>query len=62
MTWAMHYLEEYNAAVVESQPQVALVIVTTWSPPPPISYKLNVNGATFSAQKAMGIGVVVRDD
>ena len=32
-----------------------------WSPPKYLFYKINVDGAVFSSQKAAGIGVVVRD-
>ena len=33
-----------------------------WSPPRGDCFKVNVDGATFSKQKATGLGVVIRDD
>ena len=33
-----------------------------WSPPCGDCFKVNVDGATFSKQKATGLGVVIRDD
>ena len=35
--------------------------VEHWIPPPPQHYKINVDGAVFGAQKAAGIGILVRD-
>ena len=32
------------------------------TPPPVTNFKVNVDGAIFSEQRAVGIGVVVRDD
>ena len=33
-----------------------------WSPPPPpLQYKINVDGAVFGPQKSVGVGVVIRD-
>ena len=34
---------------------------TSWMPPLPTRYKINVDGAVFAAQKLVGIGVIVRD-
>ena len=33
-----------------------------WSPPPPARYKINLDGLVFKAQKAVGIGVLIRDE
>ncbi|XP_023897130.1 uncharacterized protein LOC112009010 [Quercus suber] len=35
--------------------------VVGWSPPPSMRYKVNVDGAVFSAQKCAGVGVMIRD-
>ena len=37
------------------------VQVERWTPPPPDRYKVNVDGAVFKAQKAVGVGVLIRD-
>ena len=37
-------------------------VVASWTPPPVTNFKVNVDGAIFSEQRAVGIGVVVRDD
>lgn len=59
----MRYLEGYNAALGDPQPKVnPSVALQSWSPPPPNSYKVSVDGATFLAQRAVGVGVVVRDE
>ena len=39
----------------ETQPKA------TWLPPPPGSFKVNVDGALFSKTKQSGVGVMVRD-
>ena len=57
---AMDYLQEYQACcmkVEEHRPS----LVENWTPPPPQHYKINVDGAVFGAQKAAGIGILVRD-
>ena len=36
--------------------------VASWSPPQNGHFKINVDGAVFSAQKAVGVGLVIRDD
>ena len=33
-----------------------------WKPPPPGSFKVNVDGALFSRSKQVGVGVMVRDE
>ena len=57
---AMDYLLEYQACcmkVEENRPS----FVEHWIPPPPQHYKINVDGAVFGAQKAAGIGILIRD-
>ena len=34
----------------------------TWTPPPPNSYKINVEGAVFAAHKSAGVGILIRDE
>lgn len=34
---------------------------TSWTPPPPTKYKINVDGAVFAAQKSTSVGVIIRD-
>ncbi|XP_075659550.1 uncharacterized protein LOC142629445 [Castanea sativa] len=58
---AMDYLLEYQNCV-DSPVLPATNMPALWSPPPPMSYKINVDGAVFGAQKSVGVGVVIRDD
>ena len=58
--WTSRYLKEYYAAI-ERPATVPEVQVTRWSPPPLDRYKINVDGAVFKAQKAAGVGVLIRD-
>ena len=37
-------------------------MIECWSPPEGSLYKVNVDGAVFSAQKESGIGVIIRDE
>ena len=37
-------------------------VVASWTPPSVTNFKVNVDGTIFSEQRAVGIGVVVRDD
>ena len=62
LNWALHYLEEYNVAVDDSQPSTTQEAVgVAWTTPLSATFKVNVNGAIFAKQRAVGIGVVVRD-
>ena len=59
---ALQYLEEFYAASDLPSTSSGLVVQgQTWSPPMGNSYKVNVDGATFSKLGAVGIGVIVRD-
>ena len=37
-------------------------MIECWFPPEGSLYKVNVDGAVFSAQKESGIGVIIRDE
>lgn len=56
----MQYLPEYREAN-NGPPKPPLVRVARWVPPPLSRYKVNVDGAVFSAQKAIGVGVLIHD-
>nr|XP_023880683.1 uncharacterized protein LOC111993063 [Quercus suber] len=61
--WATDYLREYNAAAEVKIPRESVPRqVAFWSPPRNGHFKINVDGAVFAAQKAVGVGVVIRDD
>lgn len=63
MKQAMQYLEEYN--VVLEQVKLASVPgpqEVSWCPPTAPQLKVSVAGATFLAQGATGIGVIVGND
>ena len=62
LQWALQYLEEYYAAS-EISPKLSVLAVQgqKWSPPLDPSYKVNVDGATFSELGVVGIGVIVQD-
>lgn len=55
-------MEEYYAASELSPTSSGSAVHgQTWSPPLDLSYKVNVDGATFSELGAVGIRVIVRD-
>lgn len=63
MKRAMQYLEKYNAVLEQEKPaSVPATQELLWCPPIAPKLKVNVDGATFSAQGAAGIGVIARDD
>lgn len=61
--WASDYLREYRAAVVQdsSVPSMPNHSVE-WAPLRDGHFKSNVDGAIFMRQKAVGVGVVIRDN
>ncbi|XP_065632317.1 uncharacterized protein LOC136068724 [Quercus suber] len=61
--WAMNYIMEYNEAVAVSKESTQVAeFADPWRPPQASWYKANIDGAVFSAQKAVGAGVLIRDD
>ena len=40
----------------------SLELPAAWVPPAGSLYKVNVDGAVFSAQKEVGVGVLIQDD
>ena len=63
MNWAAQYIEEYNAASVDTEVQVPQSDKRQgWCPPSSNSFKVNMDGAVFSNQKAVRVGVTIRDD
>ncbi|KAL0011877.1 hypothetical protein SO802_006985, partial [Lithocarpus litseifolius] len=61
--WAMHYLEEYRAAMACMASEDTMVKArSVWVPPPRNVFKVNVDAAVFAQHRAVGIGVIVRDD
>ena len=58
--WTKEYLENYVMANHFTRPYKESV-EATWQPPKPPWYKANMDGAVFSQQKEVGIGVVIRD-
>ena len=50
-----------HAMELTQSPSVLVVQGLTWTSPPNPSFKINVDGATFSELGVVGIGVVVRD-
>ena len=65
LSWCKNYLDEYwNVSCLSSEvsaQQASHHLEANWSPPNYPLYKINVDGAVFSSQKAAGIGVIVRD-
>uniref|UniRef100_A0A7N2MTJ9 RNase H type-1 domain-containing protein n=1 Tax=Quercus lobata TaxID=97700 RepID=A0A7N2MTJ9_QUELO len=61
--WASQYMEEYKAAT-EMLVCKAMVAdgVRSWIPPSENIFKINVDGAVFADQKAVGVGVIIRDE
>ena len=61
--WASQYVEEYKVAT-KTLVCKAMVAdgVRSWIPPPEYVFKINVDGAVFANQKAVGVGVIIRDE
>lgn len=62
VSWATRYLEEYHAAVELSGTTTPTHDERLVWTPPADQFKVNVDGAIFSKQRAVGLGVTVRDD
>ncbi|KAL0005544.1 hypothetical protein SO802_013105 [Lithocarpus litseifolius] len=61
--WAAIYLAEYTAATKSTSfPRQMLELRSLWTPPPASLFKVNVDGAVFSSQGSVGIGVLIRDE
>ena len=58
MQWTSRYLREYYVAI-DRPAKVLDVQVVRWTPPPSDKYKINVDGAVFKDQKAVGVGVLI---
>ena len=61
--WVAQYLEEYYAATnsrLDTTPSGTQEV--TWVPPQYPMYKASVDGAVFSDLKAVGVGVVIKDN
>lgn len=55
--WAMDYLAKYYVVVeVEEKSSSVVVQTTSWAPRFVGCFKINVDGATFSKQKVVGLG------
>ena len=52
--WCIQYLDEYWAANVVPV-TIQQVVDQNWVPPVGLMYKVNVDGAVFSSQKAAGV-------
>ena len=56
-------MEEYKVATESLSYKVEVVEVGgTWNPPSANIFKINIDGAVFADQKAVGVGVIIRDD
>lgn len=61
--WAAQYLEEFYVATGFDPDTSSLCIQgALWTPPLGSMYKKNVDGVVFSDLKAVGVGVVIKDD
>ena len=61
--WAPQYMEEYKVATKSLSYKVEVVEVGgTWNSPPVNIFKINVDGTVFTDQKAVGVGVIIRDN
>ncbi|XP_023914729.2 uncharacterized protein LOC112026278 [Quercus suber] len=59
----MEYLAKYGAAIELTNVEKPVVEPpVTWTPPRNGWFKINVDGAIFSKQKNVGIGVLIRDE
>ena len=63
VSWVAQYTEEFTEAnaCMESTASVPEV-KGTWIPPPSNVFKVNVDAAVFTSQRAVGVGVIIKDD
>ncbi|XP_075642607.1 uncharacterized protein LOC142613938 [Castanea sativa] len=60
--WASNHLREYRAAIAQDNPVASMTQQgVVWAPLWGGQFKINVDGAIFTKQKAVGVGVVIRD-
>ncbi|KAL0004610.1 hypothetical protein SO802_012171 [Lithocarpus litseifolius] len=59
--WCIQYLDEYWSACTLPVKKTSAA-KKNWVPPTGLNYKVNVDGAMFSAQKSVGVSVVIRDN
>ena len=57
---ALAYLEDYHSCVAVTSRKVEKK-QAVWTPPPTNLYKINIDGAVFTALGAAGAGVLIRD-
>ena len=62
ISWASDYLRKYRSAILHDSPVASAPQQgVRWVPPRGGNFKINVDGAVFLKQKAVGVGVVIRD-
>ena len=63
VSWVAHYMEEYNEANKGKDcTKMSVEAQDNWSPPLANVFNVNVDAAVFARQKAVGVGVIVRDE
>ena len=58
---ALDYLREYQASQAGEFMQKTKCLAS-WFPPPPNTYKINVDGAVCAAEKSARVGILIRDE
>lgn len=58
---ALDYLREYQASQAGEFMQKTKC-PASWFPPPPITYKINVDVAICAAEKSTGVGILIQDE
>ncbi|XP_065638949.1 uncharacterized protein LOC136071499 [Quercus suber] len=53
---------EYARELLREKSGEVAEVGGTWTPPPTNIFKINVDGVVFADQKAVGVGVIIRDD
>ncbi|XP_075669676.1 uncharacterized protein LOC142639367 [Castanea sativa] len=60
---SLKLLEDFQSAKEKLiRPRIESQNRAAWKPPPPGSFKVNVDGAIFPKSKQSGVGVIVRDE